>query len=359
MDFNDDVFCVLPFIGAHYDLNGKQYFCCPGSDDISEPGKALELKKKIADGERIDPCKECYRIEDRGGASARTRESRVWLQDPEINEYIKNWTPEGEQKVFAYEIRHSNKCNLQCISCKPEFSSLWAKELNVQIDYTPPEMDYDSILSSKKLYLAGGEPLVIEEVLDLLEAIADADVQPEVVINTNLVRVGAKLKDVLSRIKNLTLTISVDAYGKANEYHRYPLKWDKFIKNLDWAKTLDCTLMFNTVVDAITVQNLHKLVVLEDYISFWTLTFIVNRPWLEVRNVPEEYKNEVISNLHTLRKSKFYQSDIEFEIQVNAIINEVGKAGDYKALARNIKEIDARRNIDYRDYLDIDLEEYT
>jgi sulfatase maturation enzyme AslB (radical SAM superfamily) len=80
------------------------------------------------------------------------------------------------------------------------------------------------------VYLAGGEPLIIEQFIDLIERIAESDTQPELVINTNLTTISDRVNVSLQKIKNLTMVVSVDAYESVNEYHRWPLKWEKFLK---------------------------------------------------------------------------------------------------------------------------------
>ena len=182
---NNPTFCVLPFIAEHYSLDGNKYFCCLGTEAINDPNKAKELKVAIANGERIKHCEECYKVEDCGGTSSRIRENEQWLKDKEVADYIQNWSADNIPRIFFYDVRPSNKCNLQCISCKPLFSSLWAKELGVDVVDNPPVLDYQKLRRAKKIYLAGGEPLVIDEFLELLEMIANSEYQPEIVINTN------------------------------------------------------------------------------------------------------------------------------------------------------------------------------
>jgi len=356
-DLSNGTFCVLPFIEEFISLDGNKYLCCMGETHapVREGYHVEQLKEKIANGERVEQCTACYDIEDKGGISPRFRETKRWMVDPDVKFYINNWQPYDTEPKYFYDIRYDNKCNLACITCKPDNSSLWQKELGIPVGHRQIDINLTEILNSKKIYLAGGEPLIIDEFITLLGVIADSKVQPEVVINTNLTRVNDSIKAVLNRITNLTLTISVDAYGDVNEYHRYPLKWSKFTTNLEWAKTLNCTLMFNSVIDAVSVLNMHELIELEDGIDFWTLSFVIARKKLQVENIPHQYKTNTINQFEKIKQSKFYVDGSEFKANVDSTLRQIMLEGEPELLSAFIHELDERRNINHRDYLGIQL----
>jgi MoaA/NifB/PqqE/SkfB family radical SAM enzyme len=350
-------FCVLPFIEQFQNINGKKYFCCYSYTAIDHVNSASsqELRKKIWNGEKIDHCKNCYAQEEQNILSPRLLESTRWLKDPEVKNYIDNWNDTTDLQTFFYDLRFDNKCNLACISCNPENSSLWARELNIVTAEQQLDTNLDEWINAKKIYLAGGEPLVIDKFIQLIQKVSELSVQPELVINTNLTNVTDQLKQILSKIKNLTLVISVDAHGKVNEYHRWPLKWSKFLQNLQSMKDLDCTIQFNTVVDAVTVLNIHDLVMLEEFADQWNLTVLNSPEALLVNNLPDIYKFDVKENFCKIKQSKFYKKNPIFKTRVDNVIQLIMQKGDDFLLSGYIKQIDQRRNIDHRDYLGMDL----
>jgi len=348
-------FCVLPFIGKFQELDGKDYLCCY-STNIPLNNDIVELSNKIYNGEQIPHCKNCYTLDSQKIISPRLRESSTWLKDTEIVSYLTDWTPDSEHKTFFYNLKFDNKCNLACISCSPRDSSLIAKELNITAPKYKLNFDINDCLRAKKIYLAGGEPLIIDEFIDLIFKIADLDQQPELVINTNLTTVTPELKSVLSRIKNLTLTISVDSFGSVNEYHRWPLKWDKFINNLLYVRNnINCTVLFNSVVDAVTVINLAGLVEIEHLADRWNLTILTYPSALVVNNLPEKEKENIAQQFAGIKNSKFYAEDVNFKSKVDGILLQIANTGDPYLLSNYIAQIDQRRNINHTTYLGINL----
>jgi organic radical activating enzyme len=350
-------FCVLPFIERFQNLNGKNYLCCESTVPIDsvESTESSALRTKIYHGEKISHCENCYALEKNNTISPRQRESIQWLKDVEVKNYIDNWKPEEKLKTFYYDIRFDNKCNLACISCNPKASSLWAKELKINVDKYPLNFDIEQCFNAKKIYLAGGEPLIIDSFIDLISKIAESDYQPELVINTNLTKVNDKLKTLLSKIRNLCLTVSVDAYDKVNEYHRWPMAWPKFLNNLKWASEIGCTIRFNSVVDAVTVLNIHQLQELEHYTHQWSLSILSAPMELQIKNLPVFVKSQVLANFSNIEKSRFYQTDPIFKSSVENIKTQIMQHGDHALLSKYLSDIDHRRGINHINYLGIKL----
>lgn len=351
-------FCALPFIEKFQHLDGQQYFCCYSKipiDDIASKDSD-ELREKIWNGEKIPHCARCYQQDSNKVISPRLLESVRWMKNPEVKDYVTNWQPGDRPNIFYYDLRFDNKCNLACISCNPKDSSLWAKELNVTVPRFDTVIDIDQCIQAKKVYLAGGEPLIIEQFIDLIERIAESDTQPELVINTNLTTISDRVNASLQKIKNLTMVVSVDAYESVNEYHRWPLKWEKFLKNLTWLREeVKCTIQFNTVVDAVSIINLAELVNIEDFADMWNLSILIHPAALSINNLPEAHKAQVLENFVKIKQSKFYSKDPTFKTRVDSAITAVNTVGDPTALSQYIAEIDQRRNLDHQQYLKIKL----
>jgi sulfatase maturation enzyme AslB (radical SAM superfamily) len=358
INLNNGTFCVLPFIEKYQSLNGKNYLCCYSQESINNINSADSdiLRTDILAGKKISHCTKCYELENNKTISPRLVESIRWLRDPEVSNYINNWPIDNKLKTFFYDIRFDNKCNLACISCNQIDSSLWAKELGVNPPKYKLNFNIDDCLSAKKIYLAGGEPLIIDEFIELISKIANLDVQPELVINTNLTRINDKLRDKLIKIKKLSLTVSVDAFESVNEYHRWPMKWNKFIKNLTWVRThLLCNVQFNTVVDAVSIINLDQLINIEHLADQWNLSIITSPSALLINNTPDNLKEQIADNFTKIKQSKFYRKDPTFKTKVDHTLKQIHLPGNSILLSNYINEIDQRRNINHTTYLGIKL----
>jgi sulfatase maturation enzyme AslB (radical SAM superfamily) len=352
MNIDSPTFCVLPFIHKHKRLAGIETLCCHSQTPIDD---IKIIRQKLINGERVNNCETCYKLEDNGFASHRIKENNRWLLDPDVKEYINTYIPDSEEITFSYDLRYSNICNLACIGCMPQQSSLWAKELHLQIKPINFKFDLDKATKAKWIYLAGGEPFLTDELIALLKQISDLDVQPLVCINTNLTIQDDDIKKICENIHNLTLQISIDGVGKVAEYHRWPLKWEKFKRNLEWARELNCNIVFNTVVDAVNVGFIDQILEYEDYPSTWILTPLLTPVALQVEHLPDRLKQQAHDNFIKLKKSKHYVNDINFKTNADSILNKITKDGDPSKLSQFIQRLDKRRNINHTEFLGIDL----
>jgi hypothetical protein len=347
-------FCVLPWIGKFQHLDGLNYLCCRSHVPI-KPNEIDSIRVKIQNEQPVPHCESCYKLDQQRVISPRLQESSRWLRDPEVKLFIEQWQPGDPESTFFYDLRVDNKCNLACIGCGPTESSLWARELGVKIQPQTVRFAKDDMIKSKKIYMAGGEPLIIDQFIELLDNISTQEQQPEIVINTNLSRVDPGMQKILQQIKNLTLVISVDAFGSVNEYHRWPMKWNKFINNLSWANDVGCTVQFNTVIDAISVTNAADLVDIEHYCDLWNLTILTSPASLHVSNLPSKAKSHVKNHWQKIKTSKFFNTDATFKSRVNHTTDLLDQPGDSTALNNYVTQLDKRRNIKHEDFLPIKL----
>lgn len=353
-------FCALPFIHQHQGSLKKNYLCCDSSVPIEDifDSNSDHLRHKIWKGESIEHCANCYQLEKSGQISPRQEHTIRWLKDPNIKQYLSDWQPGQVPDIVSYDIRADNTCNLGCIMCWPGSSSLLARELDVDADYTIA-LNQHRMSAARYVYLAGGEPLLIDQCLQLISKIAQQDQQPELVINTNLTTVSDHTFQDLSRIKKLTLVVSVDSYGKVNEYHRWPMSWTKFMRNLDCADQLigQNRIMLNTVIDAVSVLAIGKMMPLGDRANRWRLENLQMPSSLRLENLPAHAKPAAQEQLIQLQQSRWYRTDIAFKKTVDHALGQLSETGDPDLLCKYINSIDHRRNIHHQDYLGVNFNE--
>lgn len=349
-----NTFCVLPWIEKFHHLDGLDYLCCH-SDIPVQPDEIDSIRIKIQNQQPVSQCESCYKLDRQNVISPRLQESTRWLKDAEVKSFIEQWSPGVPESTFFYDLRFDNKCNLACIGCSPVASSLWARELGVKISSRTVRFVKDDMIKSKKIYMAGGEPLIIDQFIDILDCISTQEQQPEIVINTNLSRVDPDMQKILQQIKNLTLVVSVDAFGSVNEYHRWPMKWNKFVNNLSWAKDIGCTIQFNTVIDAVSIMNAADLVDIEHYCDVWNLAVLTDPDSLHVSNLPIGIKSYAKNHWQKIKTSKFFNTNIAFKNKVDYISDLIDQPGDCIALNNYIAELDNRRNIKSENFLPMKL----
>lgn len=346
-----ETFCVLPWIEKHIDLGNKRKLCCHSKLECNSKDLKV-LRNEIWKGNKIAHCDYCYNLENQKVISPRQIESNRWLDKDQISSYFETDKCPNEKIVF-YDLRVDNKCNLSCISCNPKNSSLWAQELQIPINKYKIEININELINLEKIYIAGGEPLVIDEYIDILSILAEKNPNIEVVINTNLSVLPSKFLKSLKNLKNLSFIVSLDAYGKVNEYHRYPLNWDKFFSNLITIQNLNFPINFNTVVDAVSIFGLGKLNILQNIPITWNLVVLKEPNWLELKNIPNHLKSIALENLSEFKNNnKFFKKDISFRTRCELIEAEIWQNGNCEILIDSITKLDMRRNIQHRNYLD-------
>jgi len=186
-----------------------------------------------------------------------------------------NYTPEIQQ----IEIRFGNYCNLKCLMCGPYASSSLSEEyvrnneLFSSNDFKvynvktirwweePGALDklYSMVQHVKSIHMTGGEPMMIPEVVDVLNSIENTNVK--VTFNTNMTRFTKKVFVALSRFKTVGISASLEGVGKHNDYIRYGSKWETIVQAVDTIKKYpNIQLTIETVLQHSSIYTLPDLI---------------------------------------------------------------------------------------------------
>jgi sulfatase maturation enzyme AslB (radical SAM superfamily) len=158
----------------------------------------------------------------------------------------------GNHDLQTVDVRWSNLCNFSCVYCGPDFSSKWAGELGIK--QTTPTLEqierfktyvFDRAHQLKHVYMAGGEPLLMKENLELLEILKQKNPEVNLRINTNLSKVDTRVFELICGFKNVHWTISVESMAHQFEYIRYGGSWTDFEDNLKTITALPHRISFN------------------------------------------------------------------------------------------------------------------
>ena len=326
--------CILPFIQS-VTVNGNYTVCCQSHTPISKIESTINysgdanrtlIKQKMLAGEKLDNyCKICYDLENKKIVSPRITQTNEWANRLNIKNI--NDLSEITNPIF-YEIRASNQCNLMCRMCNPTWSSLLKKEnqkLKIfdESEYQYTGFDHVNIDNIEKLYVAGGEPTIMQELYTFLEdCVQKKKTNFEIQVNTNAVSLNKKFKSLLKHFNNFNFEISVDGYGLVNQYVRWPTNWDKLINNIDYIYSQGHKISFNSVVSIYNIASLYS-----------TVEFLSNRyKKIPIHLSPVMFtylKKDILSpyifpdakliidNLDKIKKLEVYHNDIELKSKID------------------------------------------
>ena len=260
----EDNYCPLPFNHTNIHPNGGVSICCvskmdgPNSGFIRDSNKRMmnlkndklsdiynsasytEIRNDMLNGKYPEACEGCYKIEQHGGKSRRQAE-------------LKRWGKFTEPKLEFIDLRLSNLCNLKCMMCYPDSSSLlaadytkWSNKLPFMSknnsEYELFQWFNEDIVEQleqhkhtlKYLYINGGEPFIMPIQWKLLEKLIDWGVAENIHIsyNTNCTTYDDSFSDYWKHFKVVTVGCSVDGVGDQNKFIRYPAKWNTTSENI-------------------------------------------------------------------------------------------------------------------------------
>lgn len=363
----DGVFCPMPWTGLMYNADGKIKNCIRSAGSIGnirdQPiqgiltgGINLHTQNQMLASKPGPDCHTCYDLE-RGKKRLDIISDRVFYIR-ELKSVPFDTYRAGHHDLRTIDVRWSNLCNFACVYCSADFSSRWASELDIQT-VKPTEqqiqefkvyiMDHASQL--RHVYLAGGEPLLMKENLELLEALQCENPDVNLRINTNLSRVDTQVFEMICRFKNVHWTISVETLGQEFEYIRWGGLWPDFQRNLDMVRQLDHKISFNMLYFLLNFRSLFGCI---DHLKdqgFHANAFVIGALlaplYLNVRHLPQtvlESLQDVLENRIDQRPG--YLLEDSYRNLLHYIKQPFDR--DLAGSIRDLQILDRRRGLDSR-----------
>lgn len=386
---------LCPLLWKHLciNTNGSLSPCCEfssGFDNPLDPNKSLDkeinsenfvkLRQNMLDGIPHTVCDAiCYKKEQQGYDSKRLNEIKKYEA-----EYGMAFT--GNETAYAnindidyLDIKPSNFCNSKCVMCNSNRSSQYALESKKHRDYNGPiivggwyndnkykiEPIYKNVWRFK---INGGETSVMPELEEILKGVAEGQSKRAIVIlNINNTFDITKHHKYLKDIHHVSIVHSIEAYGKANEYIRYPANWHTVYNNLK--KIYQYTLDNNNIISTFGI-----LVLSLNYKSFPNLVeklyneFPKNLYYFGHIHQPESF---LVSGLtqQELEQGLTNLEDVMSRLPENITNNLKNTQIFYKKAVENgtdfnvrkkmldtIRHFDRIRNTKIEDYIDIVLD---
>jgi organic radical activating enzyme len=342
--------CVLPWVHEFRKINGKVAPCCVG-DTFKDNETIDQTREFMLKGVKPRACNDCYQTESQSGWSVRIQETKDWIakfDEPNIE----------EPKLEYVDVRYDPTCNLKCKTCGPHDSTLWQKEKGIKITGNQSNKDYLGTVDKKilkKVYLAGGEPTYIKGYLEFLEELYVVNPECEVIVNTNLKKLPDAWKEIIKKIKNLTIICSCDALGTLGTYMRYPLGWQEFEENVKFVSENANFLQFNLVASNLTVHKLYETCTwMKQYSNHINLAVLRGPKVFSESAVPHIERNVYIESAKKLSKfpvSVYYAT--RFRNEINRIIKKYAESPYDASLHHNltdeITEQDSHRTLKLQD----------
>lgn len=356
-------------------------------DFHNTPEKIQDRTRMLTGNWPSKGCEYCKDIEQAGGQSDRiTNLNLAGIHAPaELSQDV-NATVVTPRILEVY---FNNTCNLKCVYCGSHFSSLWDAE-NTKFGkfekngvILPGKFQKSTRIqeNTKRLFewlkqhghhltgfnILGGEPLYQEEFdqcLDFFNTYPLPELDLQIFSNLNVS--PKKIKEVIekvrtlkskNKIKNFTVTASLDCWGKPQEYARYPLDlqiWEKNFEMLldeDWIK-----LIIGSTITPLTVKTLPDLI---EKIAVWNQKRPVYHYFNSVNN-PSYLFIDIFGDLfqcdfqkaidlYSFACSTDQQQVIDY---LRGIASESSSKGINKTeilkLNTFLDEMDRRRNTDWR-----------
>ena len=266
-------------------------------DQFHNAPEKLTARQKMLDGQWPGAgCEYCKKIEDAGQTSDRQFQLEQ-QQDPGLTppELFKNNQALSVTPTIL-EVYFSNTCNMACVYCGPQHSSLWedenrkhgnlfknADQFAVEKSQKNPHYDKMSAelwsylatdkryLTLRRFHILGGEPFLIKELDDALD-FWETHGNPNLVFSiiTNLNIPTKKIQQYLDRFERLAtqdkiwkfqITASLDGWGPEEEYVRYGLNlatWEQNLKLLLAKPWISVSI--NSALSALSIKQLPGLI---------------------------------------------------------------------------------------------------
>jgi sulfatase maturation enzyme AslB (radical SAM superfamily) len=363
-------FCIYPFVHQFVDVDHTVKLCCDndlhvgtvdqGINTLWNSQRLNDVRSDMIAGKPVAGCHNCYLSEKQNRTSKRLKDSIAWLKNNTLDLDVT-----GLPRY--YDLRHTNLCNLKCRMCFPKLStSLNAEVIRIGAPMEPFHKSKgfqnnqmttlcETISQSddiKKIYLAGGEPSIDPDMLDILEKLQHKDIEWQ--ISTNGQEFNDKFLKSIASIKNLQLVFSFDGPELVNNYIRYPADFNKAIDNLRWVYQ-----QFGPKISVNFTRQATNIWYLTDFIDYFdampevenVLMHDLHTPeWMSYSVIPDDFKQDIIGKIRSHKTSKLFYN-IQKKHTIDKLENTPYNNLLHKKFVQYNKILDQHRGTHWPDYV--------
>lgn len=339
----------------YVDADGMARICCkqkrtfrfPLADEKDRISYTKELRSYMKKWKWHPSCSECEEVEKWKNISVRQHFNQKILWKKEYT-----FAPDDYQIVYL-EINFSNLCNLSCRMCKSTVST-WRIPLDTHL-WIPitrhthlgkPQLDYiynlENIHWVRQIEIFWGEPLLEKEHFKFLSFLIENDLASQIQLgyNSNLTVIpefstkeqkkyvwAKNIFDLWAHFKKVDLRISIDGYGKTDEYIRLQSNWSEVIENILRVKSekphnLEISVRSTVQIDNILdLPNFLLYLIHKDIdISFSSNNYVIWPDYFCIQNLPIPVKKYIHRKMNKYLK-KFPIIEEKYGLYIQDILH--------------------------------------
>jgi len=364
----DGTFCPMPWTGLMYNFDGSVRNCIRNEgfignikyntiEEILQGPVNIATQTAILDSKPGPTCYPCYNLERNKKGFSIISDRIFYIR--ELKSVPFTTYQLGNHDLQAIDVRWTNLCNFACVYCDEKFSSKWASELNiVQEQPTAQQVDafksyiFERAANLKHVYMAGGEPLLMKQNLELLELLKKVNPDVNLRINTNLSKVDTQVFETVCSFPNVHWTISVESLGVEYEYIRYGGTWAGFLENLLTIQKLNHKVSFNMLHFILNYRSIFDCIDFLKEIGFHNNSFIAGSLlgplYLNIRHLPEHVLHSIKDILIArINEKPGYLLEDSYRNLLHYITQPFEK--NLTQTLQKLQELDNRRNINSKE----------
>lgn len=283
----------------------------------------VRVRQEMESGIQPKECRRCYASESNNIVSYRQEQNYVH-QHRKVEVGLK-----------YLDVRFNNTCNLKCIMCSSNYSSLWVEDerkLATNNSYFADRVNFynknsykwsienDVVESIKqnshsleRIHFAGGEPLLSKQHNELLHYLIDSGVSKNLMIsyNTNITLIDENVIKLWNQFKHVKVFLSIDGIGPVLEYVRYPIKYTDILtvfELMDKQSNSNIKYVMHYTVNALNLLHLPEFIEYKINLPYnispgelFTIDTVFNPPFLSVNVLPKKLIDHVDASMATLQ----------------------------------------------------------
>jgi MoaA/NifB/PqqE/SkfB family radical SAM enzyme len=358
-------FCPMPWTGLMYNFDGTVKNCIRSSNSIGnikdQPANEIvtnmtnqDTQFRMLQGRPGTRCHPCYELETDRRSFDIISDRVFYIR--ELKSVPLDTYRVGNHDLHTIDIRWTNLCNFACVYCYPQFSSRWSDELNV-VHQVPTKQQveqfkqyiFDHADQLKHVYMAGGEPLLMRENLELLELLQKINPEVNLRINTNLSKTDTKVFDKICEFKNVHWTVSIESQEQEFEYIRYGARWEDFLENLEVIRKSDHKITFNMLHFLLNYRSIFDCVDWLKGLGFHNNSFVIGAlitpEYLNIRHLPKNVLHSIKQELQDrISEQPGYLLENGYKNMLTYIDQPIKQ--DLPEAMKQLSIMDQRRNLD-------------
>ncbi len=304
-------FCFAPSVNMLFSQDGEVHACCHNLDyslgrypelsisEIWQSAQAHELRRQMANFDLSKGCSICRADLETGN-----------FQEIRAGHFDR--VPQHAQYPTMMEFLLTNTCNLECVMCKGEYSSL----IRQNREKLPPiASPYDErFLDQLKEFIphlhetrfsGSGEAFAIDMNYRIWDMLLEANPNCIIMVQTNGTFLNARIKDYLER-GNFQIGVSLDSLKKdVYESIRVHAKFEKVLQNIEYFSEY-CRQRNQKFVLAMCVMR-ENWSELPDFVNFANrMDAVVNfhKVWFPVENALHNLSSEKLQEIYDYLSSR-------------------------------------------------------